>query len=305
MKTLEQIESDLMEMVAGVHEPPEGAYNFRVNGESVGRQSSENIDVEPQKNGLIITVKPNTQDEVVHIPVIISETGYKEAVVNDFCVGENADVTIVAGCGIYNCGPDDSVHDGVHTFHVGKNARVRYIEKHYGSGPGAGKILNPVSKFYLEENAYVEAELEQIRGVDSTERVTEAELGDGAKLLINEKMLTQGYQQARSQINVQLLGKNSTADVVSRSVATDESRQEFVLHIEGDNACRGHSECDAILQDHGTVLATPSLDAKNVEAQLVHEAAIGKIASEQIDKLMTLGLTKQQAESQIINGFLR
>lgn len=305
MKSLDQIEKELMQTVADISEPPAGAYNFRVNGKSIGRQSSENIDVQPQENGLIIKVKANTQDEVVHIPVVISKTGHKEVVINDFYIGDNADVTIVAGCGIYNCGAEDAIHDGVHTFHIGKNAKVRYIEKHYGAGPGAGKILNPVSKFYLEKGAYTEAELEQIRGVDSTNRITAAELKDDAKILIREKMLTQGKQHAKSHIETILDGKNSVADIVSRSVATDDSRQEFTLHIEGNNACRGHSECDAILQDHGTVLATPSLDAKHVDAQLIHEAAIGKIASEQLDKLMTLGLTRQQAESQIINGFLK
>ena len=305
MKTLDQIEKELFQTVADVSEPPQGAFNFRLNGKSIGRQSSKNIDVQPQKNGLIIKVAANTPDEVVHIPVVISKTGHKETVINDFYIGDNADVTIVAGCGIYNCGTSDSVHDGIHTFHVGKNAKVRYIEKHYGAGPGAGKILNPVSKFYLEKGAYAEAELEQIRGVDSTNRITAAELKDGAKILIKEKMLTQGKQTAKSHIEAILNGKDSVADVVSRSVATDESRQEFTLHIEGNNACRGHSECDAILQDKGTVLATPSLDAKHVDAQLIHEAAIGKIASEQLDKLMTLGLTRNQAESQIINGFLR
>ena len=305
MKTLDQIEKELFQTVADVSEPPQGAFNFRLNGKSIGRQSSKNIDVQPQKNGLIIKVAANTPDEVVHIPVVISKTGHKETVINDFYIGDNADVTIVAGCGIYNCGTSDSVHDGIHTFHVGKNAKVRYIEKYYGAGPGAGKILNPVSKFYLEKGAYAEAELEQIRGVDSTNRITAAELKDGAKILIKEKMLTQGRQTAKSHIEVILNGKDSVADVVSRSVATDESRQEFTLHIEGNNACRGHSECDAILQDKGTVLATPSLDAKHVDAQLIHEAAIGKIASEQLDKLMTLGLTRNQAESQIINGFLR
>ncbi len=305
MKTLDQIEKELFQTVANVSEPPQGAFNFRLNGKSIGRQSSKNIDVQPQENGLIIKVAANTPDEVVHIPVVISKTGHKETVINDFYIGDNADVTIVAGCGIYNCGTSDSVHDGIHTFHIGKNAKVRYIEKHYGAGPGAGKVLNPVSKFYLEKGAYAEAELEQIRGVDSTNRITAAELKDGAKILIKEKMLTQGKQTAKSHIEAILNGKDSVADVVSRSVATDESRQEFTLHIEGNNACRGHSECDAILQDKGTVLATPSLDAKHVDAQLIHEAAIGKIASEQLDKLMTLGLTRNQAESQIINGFLK
>ncbi|MBR5418930.1 SufD family Fe-S cluster assembly protein [Candidatus Saccharibacteria bacterium] len=305
MKTLDEIEKSLFETVANVSEPPKGAYNFRLNGKSIGRQSSKNIDVQPQENGLIIKIAPKTNDEVVHIPVVISMSGHKETVVNDFYIGEDADVTIVAGCGIYNCGADDSIHNGVHSFHIGKNAKVRYIEKHYGAGPGAGKILNPVSEFYLEEGAYAEAELEQIRGVDSTDRVTKAELKDNAKILIREKMLTQGRQHAKSHIETLLIGKDTTADIVSRSVATDESRQEFTLHIEGDNLCRGHSECDAILQDNGSVIATPSLDAKHVDAQLIHEAAIGKIAGEQLNKLMTLGLTQNQAESQIINGFLK
>jgi len=305
MKTLDQIEKDLFKTVADIDEIPSGAYNFRINGKAVGRQSSANINVEPQKNGLKITVKPSTKDDVVHIPVIITESGMTETVINDFYIGDNADVTIVAGCGIYNCGADRSEHNGVHTFHVGKNAKVKYIEKHYGAGPSTGKVINPVTKVYLAENSYAELELEQIRGVDSTDRVTEAELKDGAKILVTEKMLTQGRQHAKSHIEALLLGKDSVADIISRSVATDESRQEFTLHIEGDNECRGHSECDAILQGKGSVIATPSLDAKHVDAQLVHEAAIGKIAGEQLDKLMSLGLTRLQAESQIINGFLK
>ena len=305
MKTLDQIEKDLFREVADINEIPAGAYNFRINGKAVGRQSSANIDVEGQKGGLKITVKPNTKNDVVHIPVIITKIGFTETVINDFYIGDNADVTIVAGCGIYNCGASRSEHNGVHTFHIGKNAKVKYIEKHYGAGPSTGKWINPTTRVYLAENSYAELELEQIRGVDSTDRVTEAELKDGAKILIHEKMLTQGKQYAKSHIEALLLGKNSVADIVSRSVATDESRQEFTLHIEGDNECRGHSECDAILQDRGSVIATPSLDAKHVDAQLVHEATIGKIAGEQLNKLMSLGLTQLQAESQIVNGFLK
>ncbi len=305
MKSLEQIEKELFQTVAGIHEPPQGAYNFRVNGQSIGRQSSKYIDVQPQTGGLIITIAPNTPDEVVHIPVVISKSGHKETVKNDFYIGDNADVTIVAGCGIYNCGTDDSVHNGVHTFYVGKNAKVRYIEKHYGAGPGAGKILNPESQFYLENGAYVEVQMEQLRGVDDTIRTTSAELAQNAKIRIEERLLTQGRQHATSGISVKLQGKESTADIISRAVATDESNQKFTLHIDGLAPCRGHSECDAILKDKAKVLATPSLNAENLDAELIHEAAIGKIASDQLDKLMTLGLTRQQAESQIINGFLR
>ena len=307
MKTLEQIEQDLLRTVANLSEVPTGAYNFRVNGESIGRQSSDNINIVPQKakSGIEIYVSPHTQDEVVHIPVIISQSGLAEVVYNDFYIGDDADVTIVAGCGIYNCGTKDSIHDGVHTFHVGKNAKVRYIEKHYGAGPGAGKILNPTSKFYLEKDSYVEVIMEQLRGVDSTNRLTTAEVAENAKISIQERLLTQGKQIANSEIVATLSGKNSTADIISRAVATDESTQKFTSHIIGAAPCRGHSECDAILQDKAKVYAIPSLDAQNIDAQLIHEAAIGKIASEQLNKLMTLGLTRNQAESQIINGFLK
>jgi len=305
MKTLDEIEQQLLREITNLSTPPDGAYNFRLNGKSIGRQSSKYINIELQTNGLRINIAENTPDEVVHIPVIISESGHQETVENIFYIGDGADVTIVAGCGVYNCTPKNTIHNGTHTFYVGKNAKVRYIEKHYGAGPGQGKLINPTSEFHLEKGAYVEAELEQIRGVDDTNRITKAELADNAKILIREKMLTQGHQHARSHIETILNGKHSTANIVSRSVATDESRQTFTLHIEGNNACRGHSECDAILQDKGTVLATPSLDAKHVDAELVHEAAIGKIAGEQLNKLMTLGLTRNQAESQIINGFLK
>lgn len=307
MKTLEQIEQELLRTVANLDQTPAGAYNFRVNGQSIGRQSSANINIIPQKtkSGIEIHVAPNTIDEVVHIPVIISQSGLAEVVYNDFYIGNHADVTIVAGCGIYNCGTKDSIHDGVHAFHIGKNAKVRYIEKHYGTGPGAGKILNPTSKFYLEKNSYVEVIMEQLRGVDSTNRLTTAEIAENAKISIQERLLTQGQQIANSEITVTLSGKNSTADIVSRAVATGQSAQKFTSHIIGIAPCRGHSECDAILQDDAKVYAIPSLDAQNIDAQLIHEAAIGKIASEQLNKLMSLGLTRNQAESQIINGFLK
>ena len=304
---LDEIEKDLLKQVASIDGVPEGAYNFRVNGESIGRKSTENIDVTPKadKSGIDVSIKAGTKNEAVHIPVILSKSGHTETVYNDFYVGDGAEVTIIAGCGIYNCGAKSSIHDGVHVFHVGKNCKVKYIEKHYGTGPSAGKILNPTTKLYLDESSYVELELEQIAGVDSTNRETVAELKKDAKIEIVEKLLTHGRQTAKSNIEVSLDGENSTADIVSRSVARDVSKQDFKLHIIGKTTCRGHSECDAIIMDDAKVVATPSLDAESLNAELIHEAAIGKIAGAEIDKLMTLGLSAADAESQIINGFLK
>ena len=294
--------------VADVFEIPEGAYNFRVNGKSVGRKSTDSINVEPKtdKSGLDITIKKDTKNEQVHIPVAISATGLKEVVYNDFYIGENAEATIIAGCGIYNCGNQDSVHDGVHRFYVGKNAKIKYIERHYGFGQGrGGKILNPTTEVYLERGTEATLELEQIKGVDSTIRTTIATLKDDAKLIVKERLMTHGRQTAESTYNIELNGKNSTADLASRSVAQDLSKQTFKATIVGNNICRGHSSCDAILMDDAAVHAIPALDARTKDAELIHEAAIGKLAGDQLTKLMTLGLTKKQAESQIINGFLK
>lgn len=304
---LDEIEKELLGRVADISGIPEGAYNFRVNGKSIGKNSTANIEVETKtdKSGLNVKVKPGTKKDVVHIPVIISKSGHKETVYNDFYIGDNSEVTIVAGCGIYNCGAKSSIHDGVHVFHVGKNCKVKYIEKHYGTGPSAGKILNPTTELHLEENSYVELELEQIAGVDSTNRLTKAELEKNAKINVVEKLLTHGRQVAKSNIEVNLNGENSTADIVSRSVARDISKQDFKLHITGKTTCRGHSECNAIITDDAKVVATPSLNAESLNAELIHEAAIGKIAGTEINKLMTLGLTSTEAEAQIINGFLK
>ena len=294
--------------VAGIFEIPEGAYNFRVNGKSIGRNSTANIDVKPKsdKSGLDIYIKKGTKNEQVHIPVAISATGLKEAVYNDFYIGDNAEVTIVAGCGIYNCGGQDSVHDGIHCFHVGKNAKIKYIEKHYGFGPGrGGKILNPTTKVFLKEGAQAILDLEQIKGVDLTYRKTVAFLNDNAKLYVKERLMTHGRQVAESTYDVDLVGDNSAADIASRSIAQDSSTQTFKATIIGHHTCRGHSECDAIIMDKAAVHAIPALDARSKDAELIHEAAIGKIASAQLTKLMTLGLTRKEAESKIINGFLR
>ena len=307
MLGLDDISKMILNEVADITDEPQGAYNFRVNSGLAGRNTTENINIVSKKNGsgIDIFIKPDTKGENVHIPVVISESGVKEKVYNDFFIGDNCDVTIVAGCGIDNCGAHDSQHDGIHRFYVGKNSRIKYVEKHYGSGNGEGKrILNPVTEVYMEENGVMEMEMEQIKGVDSTDRMTIAELKAGAKLLIKERLMTHGSQTAVSGYKVSLNGEGSTADVVSRSVARDTSEQTFNACIAGNAPCSGHTECDSIIMDSGKILAIPSLEANNVDAMLVHEAAIGKIAGDQLIKLMTLGLTEGEAEQQIINGFL-
>ena len=308
MKQMDAVQQRLMEEVADLHDIPEGAYNLRANGESVGRQSTANIEIvsKTEVSGIDIHIKSGTVHESVHIPVVLSESGLKETVYNDFYVGEDCDVLIVAGCGIDNCGTQDSQHDGIHRFHIGKRSKVRYVEKHYGSGDGSGKrLLNPVTEVYMDEDSAMEMEMVQIKGVDSTERKTVAVLQAGAKLTVQERLMTHGQQTAFSIYQVRLEGDGSAADVVSRSVARDQSCQKLDMCIVGNAACSGHTECDSIIMDNGRILAVPSLEANSVDAALVHEAAIGKIAGEQLIKLMTLGLTEQEAEAQIISGFLK
>ncbi len=308
MLKLDEIQLRLLQEVADLHQVPEGAYNIRANGQSAGRQSTANIEITPKTevSGLEIRIRPGTKNESVHIPVVMTQSGLTEVVYNDFFIGEGADVTIVAGCGIDNCGNQDAQHDGIHRFYVGRGARIRYVEKHYGSGDGAGKrILNPVTEVYQEEESTVEMEMVQIKGVDDTLRTTRAELAAGAKLVVRERLMTHGEQQAISVYEVKLNGEAASADVVSRSVARDDSFQKFDAKLVGNAACTGHTECDSIIMDRGRILAVPGLEANNVDAALVHEAAIGKIAGEQIIKLMTLGLTEQEAEEQIVNGFLK
>ena len=285
-----------------------GAYNIRSDSMSIGRQSTKNIEIVSKTgvSGMDIFIKPDTVGERVHIPVVMTQSGLKEVVYNDFYIGDNADVEIVAGCGIDNCGSHDSEHDGIHRFYVGKNAKVKYVEKHFGSGKGTGKrILNPVTEVYMEEGSTCEMEMVQIKGVDDTERKTVAELKAGAKLIVRERLMTHHEQRALSDYAVSLNGEGANADVVSRGVARDNSYQKLDLKIVGNAACKGHTECDSIIMDNGKILAVPALEANDVDASLVHEAAIGKIAGDQIIKLMTLGLTEEKAEEQIINGFLR
>lgn len=308
MAELTQIEKDLLQKVAGIHEIPQGAYSLRVNGQMFGKNSSEHIRVEKKndKPGIDVYFEPGTRHESVHIPVLLASTGLKELVYNDFHVGENCDVTIVAGCGIHNGGSAESEHSGIHAFYVGKNAKVKYIEKHFAQGDGSGKrTMNPTTLVHLGEGAYMEMETAQLGGVDSTIRTTNAELADGASLVIHEKILTHGSQRAETHFNVNLNGAGCGTHVVSRSVAKENSSQLFVSHVNGNNRCNGHTECDAIIMDEGKVSAVPEISANHPEASLIHEAAIGKIAGEQLIKLMTLGLAEKEAEEQIISGFLK
>lgn len=301
-------ELELLKIIADMDGKVEGAYNIRANGALDSRQVTENIDIKTKtdKSGIDIIIKPNTKNEKVHIPVIISETGLTELVYNDFFIGENADVEIVAGCGIHNCGDGESRHDGIHTFYVGKNAKVRYVERHVGEGDGTGeKNMNPMTVINIEEGGYMEMETTQIGGIDSTKRITNAKLEKDATLIIKEKLMTHGRQKAETDFTVDLNGENSSANVISRSVAKDNSHQLFLSRINGNNVCSGHTECDAIIMDKATVSAVPEITANHIDASLIHEAAIGKIAGEQLIKLMTLGLTEAEAEEQIVNGFLK
>ena len=305
---MDEIQKRLLAEVADLHGVPEGAYNIRANGQMAARNTTANIDIvsKTDVSGIDIYIKPGTVNESVHIPVVLSQSGMKEMVYNDFHIGEGSDVVIVAGCGIDNCGDQDAEHDGIHRFFIEKNAKVKYIEKHYGEGDGTGeKILNPTTIVHIDEGGYMEMETTQIKGVDSTIRDTQADLKDGASLVIKEKIMTHGNQTAETNFVVNLDGVDSSANVISRSVAKNSSKQVFNSKICGNNKCYGHTECDAILMDNGHVNAVPSLEANDLDASLIHEAAIGKIAGEQLIKLMTLGLTEHEAEEQIINGFMK
>lgn len=308
MDKLDPIQIDLLEAISGLHEIPAGAYNIRANGGTAARNSTEHIEIVPKDNGqgIDIFIKPGTKKESLHMPVLLSQTGLKDIVYNDFHIGEDADVTIVAGCGIHNGGDAASQHDGIHRFFVGKNAKVKYVEKHYGSGDGKGeRIMNPLTEIEIDENGYMEMDTAQIKGVDSTIRKTNAKLAAGARLVVMERLMTHGTQRAESYFDVQIDGEDASANVVSRSVAKDDSYQLFSSNIAGNARCSGHTECDAIIIGNAKISAIPELTANDSDAALIHEAAIGKIAGEQITKLMTLGLTEEEAEQEIISGFLK
>ena len=305
---MDNIDKELLKEIASLEKAPEGAYNIRKNGQGIERKVTENINIVTKEgvSGIDIYVKENTKFDIVHIPVIITESGLTDVVYNDFHIGENANVIIIAGCGIHNDHEKDSRHDGIHRFFLEKNAKVRYIEKHYGEGKGTGKkILNPVTEVYLKEGANLEMESTQIKGVDSTIRATKGELGKDTNFVVTEKILTHAKQYAETEFDVNLNGENASTHVTSRSVATEKSKQKFISKIYGNTKCYAHVECDSIIKDEGKVQAIPEITANDIDANLIHEAAIGKIAGEQLMKLMTLGLSEKEAEEAIINGFLK
>ncbi len=302
------IDSHLLKEIADLERVPQGAYNIRKNGQLEGRNNSAHITIESKtdKPGIDIRIDPHTKNESVHIPVIVTQTGLKDLVYNDFYIGEGCDVDIVAGCGIHNSGCETAEHDGIHTFYVGKGAKVRYVEKHYGEGEGTGqRILNPHTIVYLEEGASIQLETVQIRGVDSTKRYTKVVLDADAEAVVTERLLTHGQQFAESKMDVVMNGEGARTQVISRSVAQDESVQVFYPQVEGNAQCFGHVQCDSIIMGKAKVSSIPAIVANHMDAQLIHEAAIGKIAGDQILKLMTLGLTEEEAEQKILDGFLQ
>lgn len=303
---MNNIEKKLLADIADLHGVPQGSYNIRKNGKSIDRVSSADVEIVNKKNkdGIDIIVKPGVKNRSVHIPVIVTESGIKDMVCNDFYIGDNAEVLIVAGCGVHTTGDNESGHDGIHTFHIGKGAKIKYVEKHIGSGSDAKKTLNPVTNIVMKEDSEFEMETIQIGGVTYSNRVTNAKLKSNAKLSIKEKILTTDKDTAITKFKVELLGDGSSVNVISRSVAKDNSTQKFISKIVGKANCFGHVECDGILLDHARIVSTPEVDAVDVNASLVHEAAIGKIAGEQMTKLMSLGLTETEAEDMIIKGYL-
>lgn len=305
---LNALDNLMLEKVADMHEIPQGAYNIRKNGEGVQKNTTENIDIVTKKDrpGINVIIKPNTKGESVYIPVIVTQEGLTDVVYNTFEIGENADVEIIAGCGIHNSGEHKSEHDGIHEFFVNKGAHVKYTEKHYGQGEGTGKkVLNPKTIIHAQEDTVIELELIQIMGIDNTVRDTEVQLANRAKLIITERLLTNMGQKATSNITVQLLGEDSSAQIISRSVAQGKSEQTYYFDLIGRNKCRGHIQCDAIIMDNAVITSTPKISAHHSDAQLVHEAAIGKLESVQLIKLMSLGLTEKEAEDTILKGFLK
>ncbi len=304
---LSPIDESLLETISGLHGTPKGAFNIRRNGKLVERHSSANIEISTKTDepGIDIHIAPGTKGETVYIPVIVTKADIKDVVYNTFYVGDDCDVNIVAGCGIHNNCHEQSQHDGIHSFYIGKNSRVKYVEAHYGEGPDGGvRILNPVTKVFMEENSYCEMELSQLRGVNSTVRDTEAELAAGAKLLLTEKLMTHDDQTANSDMRFVLNGEDSSVQVVSRSVAKGTSSQVFSPLVIGKAKCRGHVQCDAILMGDAKVKSIPGIEADSPDAMLMHEAAIGKIAGDQLIKLQTLGLTEKEAEDEILDDFL-
>lgn len=308
MIKMNEVDKELLKEIADMHSVPQGSFNIRKNGESIARNSTKDIEIVPKKDksGIDIIVKEGVKNKSVHIPVIITVGNLNDLVYNDFYIGKDADVLIVAGCGIHNPTDQKSQHDGIHTFHLEENCKVKYIEKHLGVGNGQGdKVLNPTTVVEMKDGSDFEMETIQLGGVSYSNRKTNAFLGNDTKLVIKEKILTSDKQKAITTFNVVLKGKNSSVEVVSRSVAKGKSRQKFVSNLKGQNECFGHVECDGIILDNAQIESVPKIVAQNINATLVHEAAIGKIAGDQLVKLQTLGLSEEEAQNQIIKGFLK
>ena len=298
----------LLEEIVGEDPTKADSYNIRKNGKGVERKVNPYIDIVPKENnsGIDVYVKDDTLFGTINIPVIITESGLKDIVYNDFHIGKNANVIIIAGCGIHNDGHKDARHDGIHRFYLEEGSKVKYVERHCGEGVGDGKkILNPITEIHMKQGSYMVMDTTQIKGVDDTIRTTKATLEKDTTLVITEKILTSQNQKAITKFEVELNGENSSTHVTSRSVATNDSYQEFISNITGNTKCYAHVECDAIIKENGKVKAIPEIYAKNIDANLIHEAAIGKIAGEQLSKLMTLGLNESEAEEVIIKGFLK
>ena len=305
---MNKIDKSLLNIISGINGKITGAYNIRKDGAGIDRKVTDNVNIVTKKDkpGIDIIVKENSKNEVVHIPVIITAKGLTDVVYNDFYIGKNADVTIIAGCGIHNDHDVKAQHDGIHKFFLEEGSHVKYIEKHYGEGKGTGeRVLNPVTEVNLKNGSSMEMETVQIKGVNSSVRTTKGKLLKDTNLVIQEKIMTNGNQIAKTIFDVKLNGENASTHVTSRSVATEDSNQEFISKIYGNKKCFAHVECDAIIKDNGKVKAVPAITANSVEANLIHEAAIGKIAGEQLTKLMTLGLSEKEAEEEIIKGFLK
>ncbi len=302
-----EIDKNLLKEISEEEAKNASAYNIRKNGKCLDRKVSDYINIVPKEDGkgIDVYVKENTLFGIVHIPVIITESGLTDIVYNDFHIGKNANVIIFAGCGVHNDGNKEARHDGIHRFYLAENAKVKYAEKHYGEGNNGKKVLNPVTEIIMQKSSRMDMTSLQLKGVDDTNRITKATLYEGATLIVNEKILTNNTQKAKTTFEVELKGDNSSTKVTSRSVATENSYQEFISKVVGKTKCYGHVSCDAIIKDEGMIKAVPEIFAKDTDANLIHEAAIGKIAGEQLLKLMTLGLSEAEAEKVIIDGFLR
>lgn len=303
---IDKISDELLKKISDLEKLPQGSFNIRKNGKLFKRNSDSDIEIKSKKDkdGIDIIVKKGIKNKSVHIPVILTAGGFSDLVYNDFYIGEDADVTIVAGCGIHNDSEQKSEHNGIHSFHLGKNSKVTYIEKHFSFGKGVGN-LNPVTNIEMKENSTFKMLTSQLGGVNSAERTTNCVVGKNATLIIDEKILTTSSQTAKTNFTVNLNKENAKVEVLSRAVAKNKSYQSFTSNIIGNSKCFGHVECDGIISEHSVIESTPKITARNLNANLSHEASIGKISEEQLVKLMTLGLTQKEAEKKIIDGFLK